>query len=426
MKIKVLHLSSFDLSGGAARAAYRIHQGMQSLGINSQLIVQHKQSCDRTVVTAENKLYAKLRSMADSAPINLYPHRQQMFSPQWCPDGLRKKVDGFAPDILNLNWVCNGFVPVEAFAKFKQPLVWTLQDMWAFTGGCHYSLGCDRYQDSCGNCPQLKSDRDRDLSRWVWQRKLKAWQNLNLTIVTPSSWMAECARSSSLFQKLPIEVIPFGLDTEKFTPYEPEQARKKLNLPQDKHLVLFGAIDATGDTRKGSHLLQQALQQLSKSQWREQIELVIFGASRPEKPIDFGFPVHYLGHLNDDFSLRIAYSAANVMVAPSIEEAFGQTASESLACGTPVVVFDRTGLADIVDRQKNGYVANYGDTEDLARGIVWILENRKRQQKLRYYAREKAEQEFSLSLQASRYLSLFKEILEKEQKLTMKFSKLFG
>ncbi len=415
--MKVLHLSAFDLAGGAARAAYRIHQGMLGIGIDSQLVVQYKQSGDRTVTTAEPKVYAKLRSLADSIPVNFHPHRQQMFSPQWCPDALPKSVARFAPDIINLNWVCNGFVPVEALAKFKQPLVWTLQDMWAFTGGCHYTLGCDRYQDSCGNCPQLQSDRDRDLSRWVWQRKQKAWQDLNLTIVAPSSWMAECARFSSLFRELPIEIIPFGLDLARFAPYDLQQARQQLNLPQDKHLVLFGAIDATGDTRKGSHLLQQALKQLSQSSRQKQIELVIFGASQPEKSIDFGFPVHYLGHL-DDTQLRLAYSAADVMVAPSLQEAFGQTASESLACGTPIVVFAYTGLADIVDRDRNGYVANYGDTEDLARGIVWVIEDKERHQHLRYHARQKAEQEYATSVQASRYLSLFEKIVAK-QKITL-------
>ena len=412
--MKVLHLSTFDLVGGAARAAYRTHQGLQNAGADSQMLVQYKKGSDRTVTTAEPKVYAKLRSLADSIPVNFYPHRQQMFSPQWCPDALLKRIDQFAPDIINLNWVCNGFVPVKALAKFKQPLVWTLQDMWAFTGGCHYTLGCERYQDSCGNCPQLQSDRDRDLSRWVWQRKQKAWQNLNLTIVTPSSWMAECARSSSLFRELPIEIIPFGLDLARFAPYDSKQARQELKLPQDKHLLLFGAIDATGDTRKGSHLLQQALKQLSQSSRQEQIELVIFGASQPEKPIDFGFPVHYLGHL-DDVQLRLAYSAADVMVAPSLQEAFGQTASESLACGTPIVVFDRTGLADIVDRDRNGYIANYGDTEDLARGIVWVIEDKERHQHLRYHARQKAEQEYATSVQALRYLSLFEKIAAKQK-----------
>jgi glycosyltransferase involved in cell wall biosynthesis len=294
--------------------------------------------------------------------------------------------------------------------------------MWAFTGGCHYTLGCDRYRYNCGNCPQLQSDRERDLSHWVWQRKFKAWQNINLTIVAPSSWMAECARASSLFRGLLIEVIPFGLDTEKFTLYDLQQARNELNLPLDKHLVLFGAIDATGDTRKGSHLLQQALQKLSKTEWQEKIELVIFGASEPETPVDFGFPVHYLGHL-DDNTLRLAYSAADVMLAPSIQESFGQTASESLACGTPVVVFEGTGLADIVDGNQstksnncNGYVAKYCDIEDLAKGITWVIEDGERHQKLRYHSREKAQQEYAKSVQAKRYLSLFERILNTELK----------
>jgi glycosyltransferase involved in cell wall biosynthesis len=413
--MKVLNLSAFDLAGGAARAAYRIHQGLLGIDLDSQLVVQHKQSNDRTVMTAESKLLAKLRSTGDAYPLNLYRHRQQLFSPQWFPDNLLKSVDRFKPDIINLNWVCNGFVPVSALAKFKQPLVWTLQDMWAFTGGCHYTLGCDRYTGSCGNCPQLQSDREIDLSRAVWQRKATAWKNLNLNIVAPSQWMATCVKASSLFQNIQVEVIPFGLDTTVFKPIDSRLARELLNLPQDKQLILFGAIDATGDTRKGFHLLQTALKQLSQTGWSDRIELVIFGSSKPDRPLDLGFPIHYLGKLQDDLSLRVAYAAADVMIAPSIEEAFGQTASESLACGTPVVVFANTGLEDIVDRQQNGYVADYCDPEDLARGIAWVLEDSQRHQSLRHAARHKAEREYAMDVQAHRYLSLFHKILDRPQ-----------
>jgi glycosyltransferase involved in cell wall biosynthesis len=415
IKMKILHLSAFDLAGGAARAAYRIHQGMCSIGLDSQLMVQHKQSHDAAVMTAESRLFAKLRSTGDASVLKFYRHRQQLFSPQWFPDNLRGSIDRFAPDILNLNWVCNGFVPVEALSKFKQPLVWTLQDMWAFTGGCHYTSGCESYQRSCGNCPQLKSGKSNDLSSWVWQRKANAWKDLNLTIVTPSTWMAKCAGTSSLFKGLRIEVIPFGLDTTIFTPIEQQLARAQLNLPQAKQLVLFGAIDATEDPRKGFLLLQAALKQLHQSGWGDRLELVVFGSSEPDRPIDLGFPIHYLGKLQDDLSLRNAYAAADVTIAPSIEEAFGQTASESLACGTPVVVFANTGLEDIVDRQQNGYIANYCDTEDLARGIGWVLEDSERHQRLRYAARNKAEQEYALEVQAHRYLSMFHKILDRPQ-----------
>lgn len=415
MKAKVLHLSSFDVVGGAARAAYRIHQGLLKIGANSQILVQYKIGGDTTTHVVEGKIITRARSFIDTTALKQYPQRRQLFSPEWFPDAIASKVAQVNPNIINLNWVCNGFLRVETLAKLGRPLTWTLQDMWSFTGGCHYSQGCDRYKVSCGNCPQLQSGRESDLSRSVWQRKAKAWRNLNLTVVAPSEWMAKCASASSLFQNVRVEVIPFGLDTKVFKPIKARIARELLNLPQDKQLILFGAIDATGDTRKGFHLLQAALKSLSQAGWGDRIELVVFGSSKPDKPVDLGFPIHYLGKLQDDLSLRIAYAAADVMIAPSIEEAFGQTASESLACGTPVVVFTNTGLKDIVDHQQNGYVANYCDTEDLAKGIAWVLEDSERHQNLRYAAREKAEREYAMEIQAHRYLSLFHEILNQPQ-----------
>ena len=410
MNMKVLHLSTFDLAGGAARAAYRIHQGMLGIDVDSQLLVQHKQSNDPTVIATESKLLAKLRSVGDGSVLNFYQHRQQMFSPQWFPADLLKSVDRFAPDVIHLNWICNGFVPIELVAKFRQPLVLTLHDMWSFTGGCHYTLGCNRYTESCGDCPQLHSGRLADLSRSVWQRKATAWQDLNLTVVATSQWMAERAGESSLFRDRPIEVIPIGLDTDVFEPIDASIAREFCNLPSAKQLVLFGALDG-GDTRKGFHLLQQALERLLELGWGDRIELVVFGSDRPDKPLELGFPVHYLGKLQDNLALKMAYAAADVTVVPSIEEAFGQIASESLACGTPVVAFANTGVIDIVDCHHNGYVARYCDTADLAAGIAWVLADSTRHRRLRQAARAKAEREYGLQVQAHRYRAVFDKIL---------------
>ena len=410
--MKALLLSTSDINGGAARAAYRLHQGLQVINVNSQMLVRAKFSVDRTVI-AEKNILTKLGPPLSGLPLRLYPRRDRtMFSPQWFPDAIAPKVAQLNPDVINLHWVCNGYLQIETLAKFNKPLVWTLQDMWAFTGGCHYSQGCDRYTDSCGNCPQLHSNQDWDLSHWVWQHKAKAWKDLNLTIVAPSSWMAKCVSSSSLFKHLRVEVIPFGLDTEKYKPINRKLARDLLNLPQDKQLVLFGALAATEDRRKGFHLLLPALQKLS-SGWQDNIELVVFGASKPENSVDLGFRAHYLGQFHDDISLALVYSAADVMIVPSIQESFGQTASESLACGTPVVAFNATGLKDIVDHQQNGYLASPFEIEDLVRGIAWLLEDGDRHRTLCASARKKAEQEFTLELQARRYLSLFTEILDR-------------
>ncbi|MEH2290362.1 glycosyltransferase family 4 protein [Nostoc sp.] len=413
--MKILHISTHDINGGAARAAYRLHTGLQNIGLQSQMLVQEKYSNDKTVIAPEIRLFqgiTKAKLTVESLPLKLYRHKKNTpFFTQWLPDRVIHKVAQINPDIINLHWISGGFMQIETFAKLKRPLVWTLHDMWGFTGGCHVTGECDRYKVFCGACPQLNSDNEWDLSRWVWQRKVKAWKNLNLTLVSPSSWLADCARSSSLFQNLPIEVIPHGLDTQKYRPINQYFAREALNLPQNKKLILFGAIEATSDRNKGFHLLQPALQELSKSGWKDDLEVVIFGASQPENPPDLGFKSHYLGHLHDSISLATVYSAADVMLIPSLQESFGQTASESFACGTPVVAFNSTGLKDIVDHQQNGYLAKPYEVEDFGKGISWVLENEQRLQKLSFYARDKAKQEFTLELQARRYSALFQEML---------------
>lgn len=409
--MKTLILSTADIEGGAARAAYRLHQGLQAVGVSSQMLVRARFSGDKSVI-AEKSVLTKLGPQMNSLPLRRYSHRERtLFSPQWFPDALAKKTADMNPDVVNMHWVCNGYLQLETLAKLNKPLFWTLQDMWAFTGGCHYNQDCDRYQDACGRCPQLNSAKERDLSRSIWRRKRKAWKNLNLTIITPSSWMADCVRASSLLGEQRVEVIPFCLDTERYRPVDPKVARDLLKLPQDKQIILFGALSATADKRKGFHLLLPALQKLSQSGWRDKIELAVFGASEPENPVDLGFKAHYLGSFQDDLALALVYSAADVMIAPSLQESFGQTASEALACATPVVAFNATGLKDIVDHQHNGYLAQPYEVKDLAQGIAWVLEDGERHKALSFQARAKAERVFALELQAHRYVALFEEIL---------------
>ncbi|MBO3460959.1 glycosyltransferase family 4 protein [Aetokthonos hydrillicola Thurmond2011] len=412
--MNVLHLSSFDINGGAARAAYRLHQGLLNKNVTSRMLVLEKYSRDNSILEPRTKLsqgIARAKITFDALPLKLYRQQKNtLLSLQWLPDTVAHKVRKLNPDIINLHWISGGFMQIETLAKLNRPLVFTLHDMWAFTGGCHYSGNCDRYTASCGFCPELDSNHQCDLSHWVWRRKAKAWRKLNLTIVAISSWIAKCASSSSLFKDLRIEIIPNGLNTNTYRPLNKEAARQLLGLPKDKRLVLFGALNATSDHRKGFHLLQSALQNLSRSRWRDMIELAVFGSSQPNNPIDQGLKARYLGQLNDDISLACVYSAADVMVVPSIQEAFGQTASEALACATPVVAFNSTGLIDIVEHQRNGYLAKPFEVDDLAQGIAWVLENEERYQKLSHYARHKAEQQFTLETQASRYLALFNEI----------------
>jgi len=414
--MKILLINHSDISGGASRAAYRLHQGLQGIAAISQLLTQEKYSDDKTVLAPELRLFqgiARAKQTFDAFPLKFYGQRTKTtFSLQWLPDTVVSKVTQINPDIINLHWINSAFMQIETIAKFQRPIVWTIHDMWAFTGGCHYSGECDRYTASCGSCPQLGSTRNLDLSHWVWQRKTKAWRDLNLTIISPSVWLAKCAKSSSLFKDLRIEVIPNGLDTQVYRPIQKSIARQLLNLPQDKQLILFGSLQATSDNRKGFYLLQPALQELIKSGWQDRLELVIFGSLKPDNPPEFGFKAHYLGTFNDDLSLALLYSAADVFVLPSIQENLANTMVEAISCGTPCVAFSIGGMSDIIEHQKNGYLAEPYKLEDLAQGIAWVLENNQRHHNLCIHARKKAEKEFTITKQAHHYSSLFSNILE--------------
>lgn len=412
--MKILLVSTYDIQGGAARATYRLHQGLLDIGVNSQMLVHEKYSNDKTVFaprTAVSQGIARAKKSFEALPVKFYRQRSNAtYSPQWLPDTIVSKVNQINPDIINLHWISNAFMQIETIAKLKRPLVWTLHDMWAFTGGCHYSGDCTRYLKYCGACSQLGSSKNWDLSSWIWRRKAKAWRDLNLTIVSPSTWLATCARASSLFKDLPIVVIHNGLDTRKYRPINKSVARELLNLPQDKQLILFGALQATSDSRKGFHLLKLALESLSQSGWKDRLEVAILGAYQPEHSPDFGFKAHYLGMCNDDISLALVYSAADVFVLPSIEENLANTVMEAIACGTPCVAFNIGGTSDMIEHEINGYLAQPFKIEDLAQGIAWVLQNQERYEKLSYRSREKAEQKFSLEIQSNKYISMFEKI----------------
>ena len=411
--MKVLHINKTDAKGGAARAAYRLHKTLIERGVDSQMLVLNKLGDDPTVIGARSKLgrgWGEIRPTLDMLPLELYRQRDRVpYSPHWLPSKIDRLVESYNPDLVNLHWI-GGYFPVETLAKFKRPIVWTLHDMWAFTGGCHYTQECDRYLDACGRCPILQSDRDYDLSRWLWQRKAKAWQGIDLNIVTPSNWMAKCAQASSLLKDFPVRAIANGLNIDQYKPVDCQQARDWLGLPQDKQIVLFGALSATSDRRKGFHLLLPALQKL-QHYYPGPVELVVFGSSQPSTPPDFGFKAHYLGQLHDDISLALVYAAADVFVAASVQDNLPNTAVEALACGTPCAAFNIGGIPDIIDHQQNGYLAKPYDTRDLAQGIAWILEDTTRWQNLTLNAVAKVKQEFTVELQAEKYHQLYREIL---------------
>ena len=415
MSARILHLSTTDIQGGAARGAYWLHRALASKGVDSLMLVDRKYSDDKSVLAPANggRLVRRLRSCAEILPILRYRKTDDSYwSVNWVPSRIGALIDAVAPDIVHLHWSGGGFLPIQAFKHLRRPVVWTLRDMWPFTGGCHYTAGCQRYRTGCGCCPQLRSTFSHDLSRRVFERKQMHWRDLDLWLVPISGWLADVARSSPLFRERPIEVIPNGLDLRRFRPAEKELARKLWNLPQDRQLILFGALNATADRRKGYAALCRAVSALARAGWRERAELVVFGSDGGDGHSTLGLDVRYVGHVQDDYRLSLLYAGADVMVVPSLQESFGKTLIEAMACATPVVAFDSGGPSDIIEHQRTGYLARPFYAEDLARGIAWCLEGHERSTELGNAARARAESLYDIDMVADRYRALYLRIME--------------
>lgn len=351
--MRILHLCYSDLDGGAARAAFRLHQAQRSQGLDSHMLVINKCSDDPFVHTVSG--LQQLRIKLASALSRLLLRGQKTPNPvhhslNLFPSGLLREIDRLAPDVVNLHWLGGEMLSIGEIARIRQPVVWTLHDMWAFSGAEHYDddKPSQRYQMGYHRESRHEQHGGLDLDRWTFRRKQKAWAGKSFQIVTPSHWMADCVRQSTLFAGLPVSVISNCIDHTLYRPLPRELAREALGLPQDKQLLLFGAMSSTSDPRKGYHLLIPALQQLKVEGKAEQVELVVFGASRGDAEQVTGIKTHYMGRLHDDISLCLLYNAANLFVAPSLQDNLPNTLVESLACGTPCVAFDIGGMKDLI------------------------------------------------------------------------------
>lgn len=413
--LRILHISYSDTSGGAARAAYRLHLGLQVRAVCSNMLVCQKSSDSKSVIspaTKWQKLYAQIGPKAERFLKWAYAGRSpSLFSPANIPGAhIAALLTKIPADIVNLHWTCGGMLRIEDLIKIRKPIVWTLHDMWAFTGGCHYAGECTKYQQFCGNCPLLSKSGDEDLSHHTLNRKIQSFKHLNVTVAAPSHWLGECARKSTLFRDKRIKVIHNGLDLTIFKPTDKRLARKTFDLPDHKMLILFGAVGAINDPRKGFDLLLSGLERLP-GKWAQQVDLAVFGSANPGVSQYHGFKVHFLGEIHDDHRLALLYSAANLMIVPSRQDNLPNTVLESLASGTPVVAFNIGGMPDMIGHNESGYLANPFDAKDLADGIEMILNRQNQNDEMSTAARSRAEEKFSVEKMAKGYTALYESLL---------------
>lgn len=376
------------------------------------MLVREKCESDSSVVAVGNRLSRKVQAFCDALPLHMYPARQlHNFSPAIMPDSVVSEVCERRPDIVHLHWLAEGFVRLESIAKFPCPIVWTLHDSWAFTGGCHLPGNCIRYQRSCGRCPVLGSSAEGDLSRRIWTRKRQSWSEIPIALVAPSRWLADRARSSSLFSSARIDVIPNGVDSDFFCPGNKQAARESLGFKGGEKVLLFGGKNILTDKNKGFAFLESALHKLP-GPLKDQSILVVFGGSGEEDLS--GLPVKTLnaGVINDDKSLVQLYRAADVFVLTSCQENLPNVVMESMSCGTPCVAFGVGGVPEMIESQVNGYICHPQNIDDLASAIIRMLEDRSLRNRFSVACRNKAEGHYSMKLISNRYLNLYAELLE--------------
>ncbi len=417
--MRIVHLSSSDIVGGAARAAFRLHKALLKAGDDSLMLVASKSSTAGSVwemapLKDDRSLWAYLLQ-THYIDRNRTELSNTYFSLGWPGLDLAAHPLIASADVLHLHWVANFLAPcsIARLQRLGKPVVWTLHDQRAFTGGCHYSAGCDGFTTYCEQCPQLAADRCQLPATNLADQK-RLWRPQELTIIALSRWMAQCVARSAVLQRSRVEIIPNSIETDVFVRLNKARARERLGWPPDAFCLLFGA-DYAAEKRKGFRELLEALklcqadEAFARDARERKVQLACFGHPSPELE-QCGIPLKSLGYVTTDAELVRAYAAANLFVLPSLEDNLPNTILEAMSCGTAVAAFDCGGVPDMVSDPATGRLAPTGDVRALSRILLDLSRKPEELDKMGRTARKVVEDKFTAELQTRRIRALYKEL----------------
>ena len=412
-------MSTHDVWGGAAIAAHRLHTGLRAIGHESTMFVGHRTGDNPGVLTFvpprdfRSRLVRSFRRKSLARELNRYAKSRtddlDMFSDDRSQHRQAPLLQIPPCDILHLHWISE-FLDCRSLFDWvprRIPVVWTLHDMNAFTGGCHFDSGCGRHRGSCGECPKLGSTEEGDLSRQVWNRRQRAYSRMSLTqlqLVAPCRWVADEVRQSGLLGRFPVTVIPNGVDLDAFAPRDRNLARDVLGVPRDAKVLLFAA-HRVGERRKGFPFLVEAIGGLREIQ---NLHLLSVGGNSDLQQL--GIPYHPLGYISNERLLSVVYSAADLCVVPTLQETGPMIAIESLACGTPVVGFPAGDMPDMVRAGLTGLLVPLGDSQALREGIRHMLASPVALAEMSTNCRRIAVEKYSIHRLARDYLELYESL----------------
>lgn len=418
-KVRIVHVNAYDGNGGAGRAMMRLHHALKGKGVHSDALCMYQFNPRSDVTPIYRNWLGKLRSIASIFGERylvkaLTTNRGIPFSLQKVGLPVHRHPLIRQADIIHLHWVNHGMLAPPQMKKLfetKKPVVWSLHDSNPVTGGCHVRYDCRRYENSCGMCPALDSGRSNDWSRRTWKAKAAAYRQGRITWVAPSSWMGESVQRASLAKGDTVEVIGNALETSVFYPRSREKSRQELGIPQDAFVLLAGHMPSSTDRHKGRNELMLAIRHLRQFSGidHRRILLVFFGSQGGDGD-SWLYPCHFAGKIEQEETLANYYSAADVFLFPSLQESLGYTALESLACGTPVVAFETSGVTDVVLHKENGFLAGLRNTKQFAEGINWIYHH-PLPGELASKGVAHADRHFASGVIAEKHMALYKRLL---------------
>lgn len=418
--MRILLINTSERTGGPAIAAYRLMEALKNNGIKAKMLVRDK-STDQITVIGLNKSWRRIWQFLWERTVIWIANgftRRNLFAVDIANTGtdITKLHEFVQADIIHLHWINQGMLSlndIDKILKSGKPIVWTMHDMWPFTGICHYARKCSKYEEKCHNCGLLLKPHKRDLSYKVFKKKQKIFADADITFVACSHWLEEMAKNSALIGKHKITSIPNPINTNMFMPRNKRQAREKLNLPQDKELLLFGSVKIT-DKRKGIDYLIEACKILTQNnpELSKKLGVVILGAHPEQYSSLFPFPIYTMNYVKNERELVDIYNAVDIYVTPSLQDNLPNTIVEAMSCGIPCVGFQTGGIPQMIDHLHNGYVAEYKSASDLANGIKWVLTDGD-YQTLSEEAYRKAVNSYSESIVAHQYIRIYNKITGK-------------
>ena len=379
--MRVLIINTSERMGGAAIAANRLVDALRNNGIKAKMLVRDKQTDQISVIGMKKSWWKVWQFIWERVVIwkaNKFK-KHNLFDVDIANTGtdITSLPEFIHADIIHLHWINQGMLSLKDIRRIidsGKPIVWTMHDMWPFTGICHYAGECEKYTTQCNYCPILYKGTSKDLSLQIYKKKKKTYEGSHITYVACSQWLENMAKKGELIMGQTITHIPNAINTNLFKPREKSQAREKLNLPLDKKLLLFGSVKIS-DKRKGIDYLMKACKILSTHHpdFCKDLGIVVFGKEAELYASLFPFPIYSMNYVSNDKELVNIYNAVDLYVTPSLQDNLPNTIMEAMACGVPCVGFNIGGIPEMIDHLHNGYVAEYKSAEDFANGIHWTL-----------------------------------------------------